>query len=74
MVSEWRGGEHRWPLVNALGTTTQLTDANEAVTDSYVLDAAGNPTSIAEQLLDTDNQTLHNATLSFGYDDINRLT
>ena len=74
LVSEWRGGEHRWPLVNALGTTTQLTDANEAVTDSYVLDAAGNPTSIAEQLLDTDNQTLHNATLSFGYDDINRLT
>ncbi|NDK17185.1 MAG: RHS repeat protein, partial [Armatimonadetes bacterium] len=42
-VSEWRGGAHRWPLYTALGTTAQLTDAAQTVTDSYVLDAFGNP-------------------------------
>jgi len=41
---------------------------------AYTRDAAGNPTSVAEQLLDTDNQTTHNATLTFGYDNANRLT
>ena len=40
----------------------------------YTRDAVGSPTSVAEQLLDTDNQTVHNATLTFGYDNGNRLT
>jgi len=33
---------------------------------AYTRDNVGSPTSIAEQLLDTDNQTVHNATLTFG--------
>ena len=41
---------------------------------AYTRDAVGNPTTLAEQLLDTNNQTVHNATLTFGYDNANRLT
>ena len=50
--------------------------SNDAVILSmdYTRDNVGNPTSIAEQLLDTNNQTVHNATLTFGYDNANRLT
>jgi RHS repeat-associated protein len=40
----------------------------------YTRDNVGSPTSVAEQLLDSDNQTVHNATLTFGYDNANRLT
>jgi len=43
LLSEWRGGAHRWPLYTALGTTTSLTDAAQTVTDTYMLDAYGNP-------------------------------
>jgi YD repeat-containing protein len=40
----------------------------------YTRDEVGNPTQILEQLLDTDDSTTHCATVTYGYDDLDRLT
>jgi len=53
---------------------TKKSDNSAVLTMDYIRDAVGSPTSVTEQLLDTDNQTVHNATLTFGYDNANRLT
>jgi len=53
---------------------TKKSNNSVVLTMDYTRDNVGSPTQVAEQLLDTDNQTVHNATLTFGYDNANRLT
>ena len=42
LISMRRGGTSSWYAFDALGTTRALTDASQAVTDSYAYDAFGN--------------------------------
>jgi RHS repeat-associated protein len=43
VLSQRRGGTSHFLLADAIGTTTRLTDPSENVTDTYVMDAFGNP-------------------------------
>jgi RHS repeat-associated protein len=43
VISQRRGGTSHFLLADALGTTTRLLDASENVTDTYVMDAFGDP-------------------------------
>ncbi|MFQ5473670.1 MAG: hypothetical protein ACE5FA_12410, partial [Dehalococcoidia bacterium] len=53
---------------------TRKSNGDIVLSMDHTRDNVGNPTQMAEQLLDIDNATLHTSTLDFGYDDINRLT
>jgi RHS repeat-associated protein len=53
---------------------TKKSDDTVILSMSYTRDNVGNPTSVSEALLDTDDQTTHNATLTYTYDDLHRLT
>jgi RHS repeat-associated protein len=43
VLSQRRSGTSHFLLADAIGTTTRLLDASENVTDTYVMDAFGNP-------------------------------
>jgi len=53
---------------------TRKSDETIVLSMAYTRDNVGNPTSVSEALLDTDDQTTHNATLTYTYDDLHRLT
>jgi hypothetical protein len=42
LISQRRGNVSHWYHFEALGTTRQLTDGTEAITDTYTFDAWGN--------------------------------
>jgi len=58
----------------ASAVATKKSDDTTILSLSYTRDNVGNPTSVSEALLDTDDQTTHNATLTYTYDDLHRLT
>jgi len=58
----------------ASAVATKKSDDTMILSLSYTRDNVGNPTSVSEALLDTDDQTTHNATLTYTYDDLHRLT
>jgi len=58
----------------ASAVATKKSDDTAILSLSYTRDNVGNPTSVSEALLDTDDQTTHNATLTYTYDDLHRLT
>jgi RHS repeat-associated protein len=43
VLSQRRGGTSHFLLADAIGTTTRLLDASENVTDTYIMDAFGDP-------------------------------
>jgi RHS repeat-associated protein len=43
VLSQRRGGTSHFLLADAIGTTTRLLDPSESVTDTYVMDAFGDP-------------------------------
>jgi len=77
-MSQLANGTYSTWSYDASGQTaaveTRKADGTVVLSMSYTRDNAGNPTSIAEQLLDVDDTTLHTATIDYGYDAINRLT